>query len=792
MRRLFITLFFFVPILMTAQDPARYVNPFIGTQRMGHTFPGACVPFGAVQLSPDTDTVPHNIDGKYQSRAYEYCSGYQYDDKTIVGFSHTHLNGTGHSDLGDILLMPVTGELKLNPGTADNPDSGYRSRFSHQREEASPGYYKVFLDDYNVEVRLTATERGGMHRYTYTTPEGGVPAGGRVIVDLNHGIYNYQGKVLWSQIRVEDEYTLTGYRITQGWARTNYTYFAIKFSRPVKNYGCRINNEKTYNGFWRKFNQKENFPEMGGQGLTAYFEFDLVKGDRAYADDGVLEVQVALSAVDALGALNNLRTEMGGKSFESVLWQAQEKWNKELSVVTIESASGNKVLEDRRTSFYTALYHTMINPSVYQDVDGRYRGIDHNIHYSEDHVNYTVFSVWDTFRALHPLMNLIKPERSRQFVASMLAHYDQSVHKMLPVWSLQGNENWCMIGYHSVSVLADAYVKGLLPQSLLPRLLDAMARTASNPNYEGMAGYKKYGFVPAGSSGSSASVTLEYAYDDWCIFTLADRAADVPKLQEFRERAVSYQWLFHPETGFVRPRKENLEWITPFDELDTHGQGFIEGNSWNYSFYVPHNVEDLIRKTGGDKRFEQRLDSLFTMNLPDSYFEKTEDITRDGIIGNYVHGNEPSHHVPYLYAWNSPWKGQKQLKQIMDTMYRNAPDGLCGNDDCGQMSAWYIFTALGFYPVCPGTDEYVLGVPYFKKISVRLENGNTFTVNAPQLTDSHIYVKEVRLNGTLLNKAYITHRQIMDGGELTFIMTDRPVKNRTFRKDQLPYSFIKK
>lgn len=777
---------------MTAQEPAGYVNPFIGTQRMGHTFPGACVPFGAVQLSPDTDTVPHNIDGKYQSRVYDYCSGYQYDDKTIVGFSHTHLNGTGHSDLGDILLMPVTGELKLSPGTADNPDSGYRSRFSHQTEEASPGYYRVFLDDYNVDVQLTATERGGMHRYTYTAPEGGVPARGRVIVDLNHGIYNYRGKVLWSQIRVEDEYTLTGYRITQGWARTNYTYFAIRFSRPVKNYGCRINNEKTYNGFWRKFNQEENFPEMGGQGLTAYFEFDLVKGDRSYADDGVLEVQVALSAVDALGALNNLRTEMEGKSFEAVLWQAREKWNKELSVVTIESASGNKILEDRRTSFYTALYHTMINPSVYQDVDGRYRGIDHNIHYSEDHVNYTVFSVWDTFRALHPLMNLIKPERSRQFVASMLEHYDQSVHKMLPVWSLQGNENWCMTGYHSVSILADAYVKGLLPQSLLPRLLDAMAHTASNPYYEGMTGYRKYGFVPAGSSASSASVTLEYAYDDWCVFTLADRAADVPKLQEFRERAVSYQWLFHPETGFVRPRKENLEWMTPFDAMDTHGQGFIEGNSWNYSFYVPHNVEDLIRKMGGDRRFEQRLDSLFTMNLPDSYFEQTEDITRDGIIGNYVHGNEPSHHVPYLYAWTSPWKGQRQLKAIMDIMYRNAPDGLCGNDDCGQMSAWYIFTALGFYPVCPGTDEYVLGTPCFRKISIRLENGKIFTVNAPQLTDTHIYVKEVRLNGNLLNKAFITHRQIMDGGELTFVMTDRPVKNRTFRKDQLPYSFIKK
>lgn len=783
----------FLPCFLSAQqpfNPADYVNPFIGTQRMGHTFPGACVPFGAVQLSPDTDTIPHNVNGVYQADTYNYCAGYQYDDKTIVGFSHTHLNGTGHSDLGDVLIMPVAGPLHLNPGTADDPDSGYRSRYRHETEEASPGYYAVTLDDYHIDVKLTATRRGGMHRYTFLTANQARAHQGRVVIDLNHGIYNYQGKVLWSQLRVEDAYTLTGYRITQGWARTNYTYFAIRFSRPIKDYGCTINDPQPYKGFWRKFDATHQFPEMGGQGLAAYFDFDLVKGTTSYVDDGILEVQIAFSAVDALGALQNLQAELEGKNFETVSWEARQMWENELKTILIEDPQGNSVLEDRKTSFYTALYHTMINPSLYQDVDGRYRGVDHNIHTTQAHENYTVFSVWDTYRALHPLMNVIKPHQSRQFVASMLAHYDQSAHKMLPVWSLQGNENWCMIGYHSVSVLADAYVKGLLPQSLLPRLLDACVQTANTPYYSGMQDYPALGYVPSEASTSSASETLEYAYDDWCAYTLANAAGSVDDMAAFRKRAGSYHWLFDPTLNFVRPRQRNLAWVKPFDVLDTHGQGFIEGNSWNYSFYVPHNVSHLQTLMGGASSFEKRLDSLFTMHLPDKYFEATEDITRDGLIGNYVHGNEPSHHVPYLYAWtSSPWKGQERLRHIMDTMYRNAPDGLCGNDDCGQMSAWYIFTAMGFYPVCPGTDQYVLGAPYFKQMTIALEGGKTFTVKAPLLSESCKYVKEVRLNGVVYNKAYITHSQLTAGGMLEFVMTDKPVRARKFKKDALPFSF---
>lgn len=775
-----------------------YVNPFIGTQRMGHTFPGACVPFGAVQLSPDTDTIPHNVNGKYQPRAYEYCAGYQYDDKTIVGFSHTHFNGTGHSDLGDVLMMPVAADspLRLNPGTSDNPDSGYRSRFSHRTEEATPGYYAVTLDDSRVRAQVTATQRGGMHRYTYyedEVPENGSATGraseGRLILDLNHGIYNYQGKVLWSQLRVEDPYTLTGYCITQGWARTRYTFFAVKFSRPIKEYGCRFAQEPAYKGFWRQFDQTHNFPEMGGQGLTAWFAFSLKKGDQSYVDDGILEVQVALSGVDGLGALQNLKAELEDRHFEDIRWAAEKQWEEALSVVKLDDAMGTQVLEDRKTSFYTALYHTMINPSVYQDVDGRYRGIDHNIHFSDTHTNYTVFSVWDTYRALHPLMNLLQPAISRQFIASMLAHYDQSVHHMLPIWSHDGNENWCMTGYHSVSVLADAYVKGLLPEALKDRLLDAVVQTAHTPYYPGVADYEKIGYVPMEASGYSASQTLEYAYDDWCINQLAVLAGDPGTAFTFGERALAYQAVFDPQSHWVRPRHRDKSWGTPFDPLDTHGQGFIEGNAWNYSFFVPHNPLDLITQMGGKSAFEKRLDSLFTMNLPDKYIENTEDVTRDGIMGNYVHGNEPSHHVPYLYTWTTPWKGQERLKIIMDQMYRNAPNGLCGNDDCGQMSAWYIFTALGFYPVCPGTNQYVLGVPYFKRMVLTLENGITVTIKAPLLSERNKYVKEVKWNGRVLAQAFITHTQLMEGGELEFVMTANPSRGRTFKGTQLPYSF---
>ncbi len=750
--------------------PASYVDPMIGTVKMGHTFPGACVPHGIVQLSPDTDTIPHSINGRYQPEAYKYCAGYQYDDPTIVGFSHTHFSGTGHSDLGDILVIPTNGELMLNPGTADDPGSGYRSRFSHDTEKAVPGYYEVMLDDYNIKAQLAATERVGVHRYTFPVSQDAQ----RIIVDLMHGIYNYDGKTLWAGIRVENDTLITGYRITNGWARENYTYFAASFSKPVKNYGYREKEPVQYRGFWRKFDLYHNFPEMAGRGIVSYFEFDPAGGNE-------LEVRVALSAVSTEGALKNLMAEAEGKDFDAIAAEAFDKWNRELEAIEISGT------EDQKTMFYTSLYHTMINPSVYMDVDGCYRGIDHNIHQAEGFTNYTVFSVWDTYRALHPLFNIINRERSRDIAESMLAHYGQSVHGALPVWSHMGNENWCMIGYHSVSVIADALDKGIDIDK--DKALEAMISSANVDYYDGTGEYKRLGYVPFDRSGSGSSITLEYAYDDWTVYRTALALGDTETAATYRKRAMNYRNVFDPSLRFVRARMSDGSWKEPFSLLNTHGEGFIEGNSWNYSFYVPHDVEGLISQMGGDEQFVERLDSLFTMHLPDEFFEHTEDVTREGIMGNYVHGNEPSHHVAYLYAWTSqPWKTQYWVREIMNRMYLNSIDGLCGNDDCGQMSAWYIFSAMGFYPVCPGSDQYVLGAPYVPYLKVKVDDGKYLEIKAPKVSDRMRYVKSVKLNGKPYDKAYITYEDICGGGELLFEMTSKPYPKRNFGTGQRPYS----
>ncbi|WP_026327431.1 GH92 family glycosyl hydrolase [Proteiniphilum acetatigenes] len=770
--RSYITLLLLCMLVFSAkaQRNIDFVNPMVGTKSMGHTFPGACAPFGLVQLSPDTEMIPHNIDGVYQPDAYRYCAGYQYDDQTIVGFSHTHFNGTGHSDLGDILIMPMTGEVKLDMGTAQDPDSGYRSRFSHENEKAEVGYYSVVLEDYGILAELTASDRVGVHRYTF--PEG--TETGHIVLDLDYGIYYYDGKTLMANLRVEDPYTLTGYRITRGWSRMNYTHFAVKFSKPIVNYGCRNNEKVKYNGFWRKFDMTENFPEMFGTRLTAFFDFD-------FSDGKPLEIQVALSPVDCLGAMKNLQAETETKSFDEIREQTQQKWEKELSCIEMDAD------DDTKAVFYTALYHTMINPSVYQDVDGRYRGIDHNIHQAkEGQVNYTVFSVWDTFRAQHPLMNLIKPARSEQFVNSMLHHYQQSVHRALPVWSHMGNENWCMIGYHSVSVVTDAVVKGLNIDKKLA--LEACLNSSNVDYYDGIGEYKKLGYVPLESSGSAASVTLEYAYDDWTIYTLGKQLDDKEVADEYARRALNYRNVFDPSLGFARPKLQDGAFKKDFDLLDTHGQGFIEGNTWNYSFFVPHDVDGLIKQMGGERQFVRRLDSLFTMDLPAKYFENTEDINEEGLMGNYVHGNEPSHHVPYLYRWtDEPWKAESRLHSIMKQMYKNKIDGLSGNDDCGQMSAWYIFSSMGFYPVCPGSDQYVIGSPLVKEAVIQLENGKKFTVRAENYADRNMYVKSIKLNGSPYKKSFIAHSDIVNGGELVFEMSSKP--NKKSSSYQKPYSF---
>ena len=746
-----------------------YVDPFIGTRSMGHVFPGACVPHGIVQLSPDTEMVPHNIDGAYVPDTYRYCAGYQYDDPTIVGFSHTHLSGTGHSDLGDTLLMPTVGEVQLDRGTAENPETGYRSRFSHDRERACAGYYEVMLDDYGIRAQLTATERVGVHRYTY--PEGREQ---HLILDLTHGIYNYEGKVRWAQVRVENDTLVTGYRITSGWARTNYTYFAMSFSRPIRNYGAVDKAPLDYRGGWGKFDTSHNFPEIGGCGIVMHFDF----GD----DPAPLEVRVALSAVGTQGARANLEAETAGRTFDELVAEARGRWSDEMALIEAEGDEGALRM------LYTSLYHTMINPSVYQDLDGRYRGLDHEIHEAEEgRTNYTIFSVWDTYRALHPLFNLICPERSRDIVASMLDHYRQSVHHILPVWSHMANENWCMIGYHGVSVVGDALDKGIGIDRRTA--LEAMVRSANCDYYDATGVYKRLGYVPYDVKSTGSSMTLEYAYDDWVIYDAARKAGDTALAEEYRQRALNYRNVFDPETGFARGRMSDGSWKPDPNRYDTHGQGFIEGNSWNYSMYVPHDPDGLIGLMGGDRQFVARLDSLFTEYLPDRYFAQTEDVTREGLLGMYVHGNEPSHHVPYLYMWTSqPWKTQYWVREIMDRMYRPVIDGLCGNDDCGQMSAWYIFTAMGFYPVCPGSDQYVLGAPYFPYMKVRVGEGRYLEIRAPKVSSKNRYVHGVRLNGKPWTKAYLTYSDLCGGGVLEFDMRPTPDKRRRFTGDERPYS----
>ena len=787
---LFILSLLVLNVALLAQRPqnfVRYVNPLIGTQKMGHTYPGATVPFGSVQLSPDTDQQPHNIGGKYNKEAYRYCAGYQYDDRSIVGFSHTHFSGTGHSDLGDFLIMPTVGDLQLEPGSKSDPSTGFRSAFSHANETAEPAYYKVRLDDDDILAEMTATTRVGFHQYTFPAADNA-----HIILDLMHGIYNYDEKNVWTFVRVENDHTIVGYRQTNGWARTRTVYFAMEFSKPFASYGFKNFAKEDYKGFWRKFDQTKNFPEMAGKQIRAYFNFKTAAGDK-------IKIKFALSPVSTAGAISNLRFEIPDWDFERVKREGQAAWNRELSKIAVTTLDAGEM-----TNFYTALYHAFLAPTVYMDTDGQYKGIDQNVHravlssppglrrgggvFADGVVrkrgesqtrftNYTTFSLWDTYRALHPFLNIIQPTRNRDMIRSMTAHYDQSVHKMLPVWSHYANENWCMIGYHSVSVIADAIVTGNLVGAEANKALDAAAQTARTKYYDGLEYYIRLGYVPEDKNSSSVSKTLEYAYDDWAIAQAAKKLGRSNLYNEFIKRSENWKNVFDASTGFMRPRMNDGSFGKKFDPLKTEGQGFIEGNSWNYSLYVPHDPDAMINVMGGNKAFAARLDNLFTMHLPDEFFAETEDITREGIIGGYIHGNEPSHHVAYLYNWtDAPWKTQERVRMILKHQYHPTPDGLGGNDDCGQMSAWYLFSALGFYPVAPGSGQYALGSPAVKTAVLKLENGNTLAIEAKNQGDENIYVEKVVLNGQTLKRNYLTFAEIMGGGRIVFEMSDKPAR----------------
>ncbi|ENE2728392.1 TPA: GH92 family glycosyl hydrolase [Stenotrophomonas maltophilia] len=749
----------------TAADKAyAWVDPFIGTGGEGHTYPGATVPFGMVQLSPDTRMQP-------REKAYGWAAGYRYDDSSIVGFSHTHFSGTGHSDLGDILLMPFTGSPGLERGDPEKPRSGYASRFRHDDEKAEPGYYAVTLDDYKVRAELTTSTRVGVHRYAF--PKG---TDAKVLLDMRTSMYDYPGKVLWSRVRVRADGTVTGFRETRGWAPGRQLYFAMRFSRPLA--GHELHNTEqdiVYKGFPPPGEKDPSQrAQIEGRQLVGTFAFGKL--------DAPLVVKVAISPVSEAGAIANLDAEVADFDFDRVRAQAKQEWTQALSVLDIDAP------EHARRSAYTALYHTLLGPTLFMDADGQYRGSDNAVHKADGFTNYSTFSLWDTYRALHPLLTLVQPEkRNSDFVNSMLAHHEHSPYGMLPVWSFHGLEDWCMIGYHAVPVIADAYVKGIRGFDA-DKALKAMVETANYGPYDGIAQYRELGYVPIDEEGEAASKTLEYAFDDWTIARMAQAMGKGDIAATFDKRAANWRNAFDKDTGFMRARKRDGSFRTPFDpSASGYGTDYTEGNAWQYSWYVPQDVAGLAAAHGGSDKLLARLDEVFNAKVDPSIFEHMEDIT--GLIGWYAHGNEPSHHVAYLYSYaGQPWRTQARLKQIMDTQYADRPDGLAGNDDVGQMSAWYVFTALGFYPVAPGSGEYILGRPFLPKTAMRLPNGKTFTIVADGLDDRHTYVGSVSLNGKPLQRTFLRHDEILAGGELRFSMQAEPNKDWPGQGAQAPYS----
>lgn len=749
----------------TGQAAWAAVDPFIGTGGEGHTYPGATLPFGMVQLSPDTRIQP-------RSKGYGWAVGYRHDDRSIVGFSHTHFSGAGHSDLGDVLLMPISGTPKLERGDPDVPGSGYTSRFSHETEQAQPGYYAVTLDDYGVRAELTATARVGVHRYTF--PEG-KPA--HVLVDLRTSMYDYPGKVLWSRLRVRADGTITGFRETRGWAPGRQLYFAMRFSRPLASHALHDTEQDViYKGFPPPgAGNPRQRAQIEGRQLVGVFDF-------GEATREPLVVKLAISPVSEEGAIANLDAEVPGFDFDRVRADAKRQWQQALAAVDVQGTP------EQRTRFYTALYHALLGPTLFMDVDGRYRGPDNAVHQASGWTNYSTFSLWDTYRALHPLLTLVQPPRhTADIVNSLLAARRESPYGILPVWAFHGLETWCMIGYHAVPVIADVYMKGIGGFDA-DEALGAMVASADYGPYDGIAQYRELGWVPIDEEGEAASKTLEYAFDDWTIAQMAQKMGKDAIAAEFGKRAANWKHAYDPATGFMRARKRDGSFREPFDPVASgYGSDYTEGNAWQYSWYVPQDVAGLAAAHGGTDKLLARLDEVFDAKVDPKVFEHMEDIT--GLIGWYAHGNEPGHHVAYLYAYaGQPWRTQARLKQIMDSQYAARPDGLSGNDDLGQMSAWYVFTALGFYPVAPGSNQYVIGRPFLPRSTLNLPDGKRFTVIADGLEAGHGYIGHATLNGKPLDRAYLTHAEILAGGELRFTMQAEPDRHWATDPAQRPYS----
>ena len=702
-----------------------YVNPFIGTDFTGNTYPGAQAPFGMVQLSPD-----NGLPG------WDRISGYFYPDSTIAGFSHTHLSGTGAGDLYDISFMPVTLPYK----EADAP-LGIHSLFSHDEETASAGYYQVRLKDYDINVELTATERCGIQRYTF--PE----ADAAIFLNLRKAMnWDFTND---TRIEVVDSVTIQGYRFSDGWARDQHIYFRTRFSKPFAS--VQLDTAAVIKDGKRI-----------GSSAIARFDFHTSAGEQ-------ILVTTAISGVSMEGAARNLAAEAPADDFDKYLAATRKNWNEQLSKVEIKS---NDI--DEKVKFYTALYHSMLAPTIYSDVDGAYYGPDKQVHQADGWTNYSTFSLWDTYRAAHPLYTYIEPQRVNDMVKSFLAFSEQNGR--LPVWNFYGSETDMMIGYHAVPVIVDAYLKGI--GDFDPKkALAACVATANIDEYRGIGLYKKYGYVPYdvtdhyNSENWSLSKTLEYAYDDYCIARMAEKMGKKAIADEFYKRSQNYRNVYNPETTFMQPRDEKGNFVTPFNAKD-YTEDICESNAWQYFWYVPQDLDGLIGLLGSKERFTEKLDSMFTY-APDA--KEDLPIFSTGMIGQYAHGNEPSHHVIYLYnKVGQPWKTQKYVAQVLHDLYLNAPDGICGNEDCGQMSAWFVFSAMGFYPVDPVGGQYEIGTPLFPEVKMHLADGKVFKILAPGVNAENIYIQSVKLNGQPYDKSYITHDQIMSGATLEFEMGNQP------------------
>lgn len=722
----------------------KHVDPFIGTGFHGHTFPGATTPFGMVQLSPDTRT-----------SGWDACGGYYHADKEIWGFSHTHLSGTGIGDYGDVLMMPFTGKIGIGSGTPDKPDYGYRSSFDKKNQVASPGYYSVLLDRFKVKAELSATPRVGIHRYTFPDAE---KAG--IVIDLKHSLQNR--RTLEAGIEVVNDHEIRGWRHVKGWAPNRRIHFHAVFSKP---FTAELYSDDAL--------QKGG--KLEGKQLKAKLQFATTK------DEQVL-VKVGISPVDMDGAKGNLTTEIPAWDFEGVVSKAKEMWENQLSLIQISGGS-----DDQQKIFYTALYHRSISPNIASDVDGRYRGMDQKIRQDSTYTNYTVFSLWDTFRAQHPLHTIIDPARDQAWIRTLLRKYDEG--GILPMWDLASNYTGCMIGYHAVPVIVDAYAKGLRDfdqEKAMEAIVFSSKYDDKKPipyhtdevKNDLMPKAKLYnatkGFIPADLELKSVSKALEFAYNDWNIATMAKGMGREDVAKEYSERAGRYRKYFDKETGFMRGKKQDGSWVTPFTPTDSnHNMGdYTEGNAWQWTWFAPHDVPGLIELFGGKEPFAKKLNELFTTDSTLTGDEISGDIT--GLIGQYAHGNEPSHHIAYLFNWvDQPWRTQELVHKIMTEFYQATPGGIIGNEDCGQMSAWFILSSMGIYQVAPGDTRFSIGIPLFPEARIPLKDGKAFVVKMKDGGKDKPYVQRVMLNGKPLTAPFIDYADIMSGAELVFEMGDK-------------------